>query len=403
MSRQLLIVGHGMAAQRLVEKLVAAGADWQITVIGEEPQPAYNRILLSPYLADEVAAEALPLASRDWYSEHNIRLHCGDPVTAIDRDNQTVVTAQGRHLPYDHLVLATGAEARIPELPGTHLSGVHVFRTRADADQLRNLRHSARNVLVVGGGFLGLEAADGLQQQGLNVRVLHRSGHLLNRQLDQRAGQLLQQALESRGIAVHCNAELRALEGETRISSITLRDGTAFPAEAVVFAAGIQPRMALAQATGLEVNQGICVDPQLRTSDPAIFAIGECAEADGETVGLVEPAYRQAELLARLLSGEQVQYRPEATAARLKISGLPLFSCGQIEPDRQTESLVYEDFDTGDYRHLLIRDNRLVGAVLYGDTRMGPWLFDRLQNRTDISPYRALLAFGEPYCNLAAA
>lgn len=405
--KKLVIVGHGMVAQRLLERLVQRGfcQHWQVTVVGEEPQPAYNRIMLSPFLAGEMAAADLALAASNWYASQGIRCISGNAVLFIDRGGRSVGLADGEQLPFDKLVIATGAEALVPPLPGTELDGVQVFRDRGHCDALLDCAQTATHAVVVGGGFLGLEAAAALAKRGLNATVLHRSGHLLNRQLDQPAGAMLQQDLARQGLDLRCNAQIQAIEGQGRVESVLLRDGSRIAAQQVVFATGVKPRIDLAKAADLACDRGIQVDPWLRTSDPNIYALGECCQRAEQTYGLVEPGYRQAEVLADLLgegNGPRVQgYRDEALATRLKISGIELFSCGEIEPDASTESLVYQDQDLRHYRHLIIRDQRLVGAILYGDAREGPWYFDQVQKGTDISTIRQQLAFGAAYCEAA--
>lgn len=410
--KKLVIVGHGMVAQRLLERLVDRGvcAHWQITVIGEEPQPAYNRIMLSPFLAGEMVADDLSLAGSDWYAAHGVRCISGNAAIVIDRGGRSVGLANGEQVPFDRLVIATGAEAMMPPLPGTELDGVQVFRDRGHCDALLLCAQTATSAVVVGGGFLGLEAAAALTKRGLKVTVLHRSGHLLNRQLDCTAGEMLQQELAQQGLDLRCNSQIQAIEGQDRVESVLLNDGSRIEAEQVVFATGIKPRIDLAASAGLACGRGIEVDPWLRTSDSNIFALGECCQRAGQTYGLVEPGYRQAEVLAALFTESNhgpagttgvPGYQDEALATRLKISGIELFSCGEIEPDDSTESLVYHDQELRQYRHLIIRDQRLVGAILYGDAREGPWYFDQVQKGTDIRAIRQHLAFGSAWCEAA--
>lgn len=410
--KKLLVVGHGMVAQRLLEKLVSNGSDWEITVIGEEPEAAYNRIMLSPFLAGDMDEQDLPLAQANWYAQHGIRCLSGKAAVAIDRSARRVSLSDGSSVDYDHLVLATGAKAAVPDLPGSNLDGVQVFRSRADCERLRQAPAHARRAVVIGGGFLGLEAAAGLHRRGLQVTVLHRSGHLLNRQLDERAGLMLQTDLAEQGLELRCNTQVQALEGKDRVDAVRLGDGTLIPAQVVVFATGIRPRIELAREAGLDCGRGIQVDGFLGTSDPHISALGECCQYGEQTYGLVEPGYKQAAVLAAYLARRPSErsgyveshpesYRDTALATRLKISGIELFSCGEIEASENTESLVYQDQDLRHYRHLLVRNHRLVGAILYGDAREGPWYFQQLQKQTDISTIRRHLAFGAAYCDAA--
>lgn len=403
MQTNWVIVGHGMATQRLLQALVQRGTGTaSITVIGDEPGPAYNRILLSSLLAGEITEAELPLATADWYSRHGIECLSGDPVVEIDRQRQQVRTLQGRCLAYDRLVLATGSRPARPSIPGMDLPGVFDFRTLKDTRALLERAQSARSAIVIGGGFLGLEAAEGLRCQGVEVTLLHRNRHLLNRQLDPTAGALLTKRLRQRGLNIHLNADPTSLFGDERVQGVRLIDGTERVADLIVVATGIRPNIELAAAAGLDCDRAIRVDAGLRTSDPAIHALGECCQFNNHTYGLVEPIYRQAEVLAAILCGESAHYQEAPVATRLKISGIELFSCGRINPGPATESLIYEDREAGEYRHLLLQAHRLVGAVLYGDARHGPWYYEQIQRAADLSLWRAQLVFGPAFCEAAA-
>lgn len=400
----LVVIGHGMAAQRLLQSLTAQpGAAWRITVIGEEPEPAYNRILLSPWLAGEAEDSALPLCPRDWFVQQGIRLLSGDPVTAIHRRQQQVITAAGRRIGYDRLVLSTGSRPSPLGIAGESLSGVQGFRTLADTRSLLAGARRGGRAVVIGGGFLGLEAAEGLRKQGMRVSLLHRSGHLLNRQLDPAAGAMLARTLRARGLDIRLHTQVSACLGERAVQAVRLNNGDTLAADLVVIATGITPNRELAEGAGLDCGHGIAVNGQLLSTDPRIHALGECCEIGGQTFGLVDPVNQQADVLARVLAGQQACYTPDDAATRLKISGIDLFSCGQVVPDEGTESITYLDRLHQEYRHLLLRDNRLVGAVLYGDARSGPWLLEHLRAGTDLSPWRAALAFGEAHCEASAA
>ncbi|MDX1587715.1 MAG: FAD-dependent oxidoreductase [Oleiphilaceae bacterium] len=397
--QHLVVIGHGMAAQRLLQSLTERGdCPWRITVIGEEPQPAYNRILLSHWLAGEADDKALALCRGDWFSRQGIRRHSGDPVTTIDRNHRQVITAAGERFGYDRLVISTGSRPTPLGIPGESLAGVQGFRTLADTRALRNQARQGGSAVVIGGGFLGLEAAEGLRKQGMSVTLLHRSSHLLNRQLDPVAGTLLADTLCDRGLTLRLNTRVAACLGDQQVQGVRLACGDTLKADRVVIATGITPNRELAQDAGLECGRGIAVDDTLTSSDPRIHALGECCELDGQTFGLVDPVHQQAQVLAARLLGQPVTYSPDLSATRLKISGIDLFSCGQVVPDQGTESIIYHDRLHGEYRHLLLRDNRLVGAVLYGDARSGPWLLGHLQAGTDLSPRREALAFGEAHC-----
>ncbi|WP_165857329.1 NAD(P)/FAD-dependent oxidoreductase [Marinobacter sp. JSM 1782161] len=400
--RRLVIIGHGMVAQRLLERLMARDAHpyTQIDVLSAEAVPAYNRVLLSSVLAGDANLDGITLQPLDWFARHSIHLHADTPVTAIDTDRQTVTSRDGDTFAYDDLVLATGARPASLKLPGEELDGVVTFRDIRDTEKLLAASRRHRRAVVIGGGFLGLEAADGLSQQGMAVTVLHRSPYLLNRQLDPTAGQLLQDALERRGIHSVTGQNPRALIGERRVRAVQLADETLISTDLVVLAAGIRPNAEIARDAGIDCERGIVVDHYLRTGTDNVYALGECCQLGEHTFGLVEPGYQQADVLAGVLCGSDAErFEPGAVATRLKISGIPIFSCGQAQPGPDTESVIWQDHDTEQYCHLMLRDNRLAGAVLFGDTRDGPWFFDQLQQQRDLSAHRQQLAFGAAYCD----
>jgi len=404
----LVIIGNGMAGHRLVEALLERpDRPARITVIGDERHAAYNRILLSPWLAGEMEREALTLREPEWYAAQGIELLLGERVTSIDRAARRLTTDAGRALDYHRLVLATGSRPALPAVPGIALSGVHGFRDLDDAEALAGVAERGGRVVVVGGGLLGLEAAEGLRKRGetaraqdtggLTVSVLQRAERLMNRQLDATAATLLEAELARRGLAIHTGVQLAAIEGDPhgRVSGVRLTDGRRLAADGVVVAAGIAPNAELGQRAGLAVDRAIVVDATLTTSDPAIHALGECCQFEGTTYGLVEPIWRQVAVLAARLCGEATpRYREAATATRLKISGISLFAFGLIEPDAGHEVLAYHDPGQGDYRRLLLRHGRLEGAILYGDTAMGPWLFRQAQAGLDLGPCRRALLLG---------
>jgi len=402
MGGELVIIGHGMATQRLLESLAGEQHGWRVTVISDEPELAYNRILLSPWLAGETTTDALALASPGWYANQGVQLHQGDGVAWIDRAARAVITRAGHRIPFDRLVIATGSRPAIPGIEGADLEGVTGFRSFEDARWMAEGSRQGGNAVVIGGGFLGLEAAEGLRAQGMTVSVVHRGHSPLNRQLDATAGGMLAEALRRRGMVLHLANGVDRIQGNGRVEAVRLQDGRELAADLVVMAAGIQPNRELAEEAGLECERGIHVDATLTTSDERIHALGECCQFRDQTYGLVEPVYRQAEVLADRLCGGRRVYRETPVATRLKISGVDVFSCGDIEPrDRDTESILYHDRRGGEYRRLLLKNNRLVGAVLYGDASMGPWLFEHLSRGTDLSAWRASLAFGEAYCEAA--
>ncbi len=404
-SEKLVICGHGMVAQRLLECLGKYGHGFnRIVVISAEPTIAYNRILLSAVLAGDADADSLALQADDWYRQQGIELHQGDPVVRIDRNRREVRTEGGQVESYDRLVLATGSRSARLGLAGESLDGVVGFRDLQDTHTLIRLSGRHRRAVVVGGGFLGLEAAEGLRQRGMDVTVLHRGSHLLNRQLDATGGELLRAALTERGLTIRTGTAPIALLGKSRVRAVQLDDDTLISTDLVVIAAGIIPNSELARAAGLACDRAVRVDSQLRTSDDAIFALGECAQVGEATSGLVEPGYQQADVLAQVLAQPccDRHYTPSVVPTRLKISGIPIFSCGQTEADHGTESLVWQDYETNHYCRLLIRNQRLTGAVLFGITDDGPWYTRRIQQADDISADRANLAFGQAYCDALA-
>ncbi len=401
----LVICGHGMVAQRLLEQLVQQPHHpyRRIVVFNGEPTPAYNRIQLSSVLAGDASERSLALSTADWFRQHGITVYQGDPVIRLDRENQTVSTASGHIEAYDRLVMATGSSAALPGIKGEDLKNVMVFRDLSDTRQLIALSKRHRRAVVIGGGFLGLEAAEGLRSRGMAVTVLHRSPHLLNRQLDETGGALLEDALTERGMSIRTGTSPTALLGRNLVRAVQLDDETLISTDIVVVAAGISPNIELARDAGLACERAIVVESQLTTSDPNIHALGECCQINGETFGLVEPGYRQADVLAELLANPESQgaFRTTLIPTRLKISGISIFSCGQIRSDKHTESVVWQDMETHRYCRLLIRDRRLKGVVLVGDTSQGLWFSERIQQADDISAYRDHLAFGKHYCEAA--
>ncbi|TGN39356.1 NAD(P)/FAD-dependent oxidoreductase [Marinobacter confluentis] len=401
----LVICGHGMVAQRLLEQLVQQpGHPYQrIVVFNGEATPAYNRIQLSSVLAGEADERSLALSSADWFARHGITVHRGDPVVSLNRDKQTITTASGHVEAYDRLVMATGSSSAKLGIDGENLKNVMTFRDLDDTRRLIELSQRHRRALVIGGGFLGLEAAEGLRSRGMAVTVLHRSAHLLNRQLDDTGGALLEDALTDRGMSIRTGTSPTALLGRNLVRAVQLDDETLISTDVVVVAAGISPNIELAREAGLTCERAIVVDEQLTTSDPKIHALGECCQVNGETFGLVEPGYQQAEVLAKRLANpaSDTAFHSALIPSRLKISGISIFSCGEIRPDRFTESVVWQDLETSRYCRLLIRDQRLKGVVLVGDTSDGLWFSERIQQADDISAYRDHLAFGKHYCEAA--
>ncbi|KAA0020416.1 NAD(P)/FAD-dependent oxidoreductase [Salinicola corii] len=392
----LVIVGNGMAGHRLLSALLKhPERPERITVLGEESSAAYNRILLSSWLADEIERDALDLPLEN-IATAGVTWRLGERVVTIDRQRRRIHTDRGEPVDYDRLVLATGSRPALPDVPGIRLGNVGGFRDLVDTTWLTS-RPAGSRAVVLGGGLLGLEAAEGLRKRGLAVTVLQRSERLMNRQLDETAASWLRSELEGRGLAIETHARLAACEGDAdgNVTTVRLEDGRRLPAACVVVATGITPHTALARQSGLNVARGIVVDATLTTSDPAIHALGECCEFEGRTYGLVDPIWRQVEVLAaRLCSQPTGGYRESPCATRLKVANISIYAFGPVETPPGHETLVYADPENGDYRRLLLHDNRLVGAVLYGDTTAGPGYFHHAREEHDLSACREVLLFG---------
>lgn len=365
---RLVVVGNGMASLRFLERLTEGSPGrFDVSCVGAEPKAAYNRVLLSSLLGGEVDEAACEFRGLDWYEAHEIRLITGAPVTQIDRENGLVIVGETHVLPFDKLVLAVGSlPIRLPK-PGMELPGVITFRDLADVAAIRRAAVEHARAIVIGGGLLGLEAAVGLSRLGVDTTLLHVMDRLMERQLDHHAAGLVKRAMEARGVKVLLKADTDRIEGAGRVERLVLADGTVLPADLVVMSVGVRPSVALAQGAGLETGRGIKVDDRMTTSDPRVFALGECAEHRGMVYGLVEPAYEHAETLARHLAGHPAEYRGTALSTSLKVSGLPVFSAGVVDTPEDAEAIVLSDPGTGLYRKLLVREGKLIGAVFVGD------------------------------------
>ncbi|TDL90904.1 nitrite reductase large subunit NirB [Meridianimarinicoccus aquatilis] len=395
---KLVVIGAGMASGRLLEHLFdAAPGAFEVTLFNAEPRGNYNRIMLSPVLSGEKSYAEIVTHDDDWYAQHGVTCRFGERVVNIDRDRKIVVGENGE-VPYDRLVIATGSDAFIIPCPGHDLPGVIAYRDLDDTNKMIDTcgKPGARAV-VIGGGLLGLEAAAGLRLRGMDVTVLHLSGHLMERQLDAAAGYLLRADLERRGITVMTEASTKAVRGTDAVEAVELEDGTMLPADLVVMAVGIRPSVAVAKAAGLTVNRAINVDAQMRTSDDSIYAVGECVEFAGQLFGLVAPLYDQAKVLAATLLGDDAAFMPKQLSTKLKVTGCDLFSAGDFAEGPGREDIVFRDPARGIYKRLVIEDDRLVGAVMYGDTADGNWFFGLIKDETDISDMRESLIFGPAY------
>ena len=405
MSEPLIVIGNGMAAARLVDELARrALGRYAVAVIGEEPRLAYNRVLLSALLADEVGFDDIELRPARWWRDRGVTLRYGVRATAVDAAARNVTLAGGTRLSFSKLVFATGSQPIKPDIPGMDLPGVLTFRDVDDVNAIAAAKAAGTRVVVIGGGLLGLEAAYGLAKAGARVTLLHLMDRLMERQLDHRAALMLQRAVEARGIAVRLQAQTTRIAGNGKVEGVELRDGTTIAADTVVVAVGIRANAALARTAGLEVGRGIVVDDHLETNAAGVHAIGECAEHRGCCYGLVEPAYEQAQLLARRLAGERASYPGSVLATNLKVSGVNVFSAGDfLGATAEAEEIVLSDPAAGVYKKLVIAQGRLVGAVLFGDTADGLWYLDLIRTGSPVARLRDDLVFGRALATRTAA
>ncbi|MET4272741.1 MULTISPECIES: FAD-dependent oxidoreductase [unclassified Bradyrhizobium] len=395
MSEPLVIVGNGMAAARLVDELAkTALGRYAVAVIGEEPRLAYNRVLLSSVLAGETGSHEIELRPADWWRHRGVTVRYGYRVSEIDTGRRELKIEGEESMEYSKLVLAVGSTPLRLNVPGADLVGVHTFRDTRDVDLLLTLAAARKRVVVVGGGLLGLEAAYGLAKAGAPVTLLHLMDRLMERQLDAPAADLLKTLVERKGIRILLNASTARILGEDHVEAVELADGSRIEADAVIFAAGIRPNIALAKDAGIAVNRGIVVNDEMQTASPDIYALGECAEHRGTCYGLVEPAYEQARVLARHLSGRPAAYQGSVVSTNLKVSGVSVFSAGDFMGGEGSESLVLSDRRCGTYKKLVIAEGRLTGALLIGDTVDALWYLELIRNREKVAAIRADMMFG---------
>lgn len=396
----LVVIGNGMAGCRAVEEILARDpARYRVTIFGAEPRVNYNRIMLSPVLAGEKAFDEIVINTVEWYAENGVNLVAGDPVIGIDRAAKTVASRGGEVTSYDKLLIATGSDPFIIPVPGKDLPGVISFRDMDDVNTMLAAADKGGSAVVIGGGLLGLEAAHGLSLRGMKVTVLHLMPTLMERQLDEAAGWLLKQALEARGQTILTGADTAAILGETHVEGVKLKDGTEIPADLVVMAVGIRPSTTLARDAGLEVGRGIKVDDHMVTSDPDVLAVGECVEHDGQCYGLVAPLWDMCRALADHLTESPSGYRGSVTSTKLKVSGIDVFSAGDFSGGEGCEDIVLRDASRGVYKRVVVKDDKIIGAVLYGDTADGSWYFDLLKKQEDVASLRDVLIFGQAFAS----
>ncbi len=403
---RLVMIGNGMAGVRTLEELLKLNEDlYEITVFGAEPHPNYNRILLSPVLAGEQTFDDIVLNDLDWYRKHDIQLLLNRRVVKIDRSRRIVTAEDGTQAHYDRLLIATGSRPFVLPVPGNTLKGVIGYRDIADTRLMIDTATTHRRAVVIGGGLLGLEAANGLTLRGMDVTVIHNGQWLLERQLDKTSGQMLQAALERRGLAFRLNEQTEAFLGDElgQVQAVQFKGGAVIDADLVVMAAGIRPNMELAAQSGLPCDRGILVNDTLQTYDPRVYAIGECASHRGIAYGLVAPLFEQARVCANHLAQLGfARYQGSVISTKLKVTGIDLFSAGDFLGGEDTESIILSDPLGGIYKKLVIKNDVLVGACLYGDTADGNWYLQQIRENRGIDTIRNHLMFGEQTTDEAA-
>ena len=402
--KQLIIIGNGMAANRVLEGLDTQHEYESITVLSDEHLPHYNRIMLSPLLAQETTLPAITPHTDEWYHDRRIQIRLNDAVERIDTQQQLVYTTEGYSLGYDELIFATGSRSFIPPVSGADHPDVIGFRTMSDVDVMEEKLNAIQHATVIGAGLLGVEAAVGLTLRGIQVTLMHRNPVLMNRQLDATAGDMLASALTERGVDVRTGVNPMSIQhNDQGIESLTYQHGddtVTLPTQLVIFATGITPNKELAEDAGLACGRGIQVDEHMQTSLPGVYALGECCEFAGATYGLVAPIWDQAAVVtAQLLNDQQApHYIERSHLTKLKVSGLDIHSIGEFNTPDDAEELRYEDREHGVYKKLILRDNRLIGALCIGDVTDSVWYYDLMSQETDISAIRANLMFGQAYC-----
>jgi len=403
MKQRLVVIGNGMAGMRTVEELISAAPEkYDITVFGAEPYGNYNRIMLSSVLCGEKTIEDIVINDRQWYADNGICLYAGQDksVVRIDRVNRIVYAQDGTSAAYDRLLIATGSKPVVPAIPGNDLEGVISFRDIFDVNRMLTYSRSHNKAVVLGGGLLGLEAANGLVLRGMDVTVIHSNEVLLNKQMDRQAGEMLQKELEQRGLKFKMAAKTQQLIGDENghIKAVRFEDGSELECDLFIMAIGVRPNMALAQEAGVYCERGIVVNDTLQSYDPSIYAVGECIQHRGDTFGLVAPLFEQAKVCANHLSDHGVaEYITLPTATKLKVTGINLFSVGDFMGDESSENIHFADPALGIYKKLVIKANKLIGAVLYGDTADGNWYQELVEKEEPVSGIRDMLIFGKAY------
>ena len=399
MKEKLVCIGNGMAGIRTIEELLKLSPDqYDITVFGAEPYNNYNRILLSPVLAGDKTLDDIILNEEQWYQDNNITLYTGQTIERLDRAKRTLHSDKGISIKYDRLLIATGSSPFIIPVPGHKLPGVIGFRDIKDVYTMLDAAKKGKHAVVIGGGLLGLEAANGLLKQGMEVTVVHLLDSLMEQQLDKPAAALLKKSLEEAGLKFLMEAETAEILGDTKVSGLRFKDGQEIPADLVVMAVGIRPNIDLAKSSGLYSERGIVVNDTLQTYDPRIYAVGECVEHRKKVYGLVAPLFEQAKVCANHLANlGYARYEGSITSTKLKVTGIDVFSAGNFHGGINSEELIFQDPSQGVYKKIVVEDDRIKGAVLYGDTIDGAWYFQLMRDEVDISEQRERLLFGQAH------
>ncbi|RVU85744.1 NAD(P)/FAD-dependent oxidoreductase [Leucothrix sargassi] len=397
LKQNLVLIGNGMAGVRTLEELLKLDPDrYNITVFGEEPYGNYNRIMLSPVLASEKTVDEIMLNDLQWYKDNNITLHTGKKITKIQRKEQKVMTDCGMDVSYDRLIIATGSMPFMLPLPGADKEGVIGFRDIKDVNTMMEATQKYKKAVVIGGGLLGLEAANGLMKQGMEVTVVHLGETLMDRQLDAPSATMLRKSLEERGMKFLMEHSSTEVLGDERVKGLRFNDGTEVEADLLVMAVGIKPSIELAASAGLHCERGIVVDDTMQTYDPKIYAVGECVQHRGIAYGLVAPLWDQAKVCANHLAEMGIaRYLGTVTSTKLKVTGIDLFSAGDFIGNEETEEIVFQDVSAGVYKKVVLKDNIIIGAVMYGDTADGSWFFQMIKDEEDVSDFRDTLIFGQ--------
>jgi len=398
MKLKLIVIGSGMVGARFIERLLQEAPNiYDIRVFNKEPNGGYNRIMLSPVLSGEKLLPEIMTHDHDWFEQRDIHFHSSTEIVAVDQKSKTVTTDLGTQYSYDKLIIATGSSPFIIPVPGHELPGVVAFRDIRDVNTMIKATKEKQKAVVIGGGLLGLEAANGLIKRGMDVTVVHLGDVLMEVQMDEVSGGLLKESLEANGMKFAMQAQTSEILGTDYVTGIKFADGSQIDADLVVMAVGIRPNTGVGRKLELEVNRGIVVDDQLKTSAEDIYALGECVEHAGQVYGLVAPLYEQAQVLAETLAGKETGYHGSFISTKLKVTGISLFSAGNFHDSEDSESLVYKDLSQNIYRKIVLKDNKIQGAVMFGDVTGSNWIFDNLVLQSDMSAYRDTLVFGEGF------